>query len=415
MPGVPPHDADAESAVLGAVLLSEQTLPAVLIDAGLRPQHFYRQQLGGVFEAMIALHDAGERVDRLTVSVELKRRGGAIKAGEVDALAAAPPVVGHAVTYARQVVALAQLRNKQTGAYKILEGVEARSAEKIAEGEALLEDRAAAADSLTPEQFAERTLAAIRAGAGKAAWPWPLRRLNDLTGGGMRRSQMTILGAWPKIGKSVFGDHILLGAARAGAKCHLYLNEMSVEERGMRFASNLADVAWDDVYAGTLTESEAGRVENAMRSIPFGATNCAGWTAQEISRDILRRGWDVPFVDILHEIDYEGEQDLRAMCSLFARTAKRSGCHVLATVHFNTAREGKQIGGEHYPRPILSDILGSGAFKRTADFVMFLHRDNDEDGIMRNDGVVYFALGRNTRQGGAAVRFRGERMRFEER
>lgn len=410
----PPQDADAEAAVLGAILLSGDPGPA-LIDAGLRPEHFYRSTHGAIYSAMCALYDAGERPDALTVAMECKRRKANVPPGVVEAFAAAPPIVGNLGAYARRVVEFAGLRQKLTGAYTIVEGVGAQDEAKIAEGIALLEDRAATVGTLTPEQFGEKTLQAIRQGVTRAAWPWPFRRLNDLTGGGMRRAQFTVLGAWPKMGKSVLGDEILLSAARAGAKCHAYLNEMSAEERGMRLAANLADISFEDVYAGRLTESEGGRVEHALSDLPFGVTECAGWTAVEINRDIIRRGWDVPLIDILHEIDYEGEQDLRRMCSLFARTAKRSGAHVLATVHFNTAREGKQLGGEHFPRPILSDILGSGSFKRTADFVMFLHRRNDEDGLLYDDSQVYFAIGRNTKQGGAAVQFRGERMRFEER
>ena len=50
---VPPHNLEAEKSVLGAVLLDERHLYGLLIEEHLRPEHFYREQYGEVFGAMI--------------------------------------------------------------------------------------------------------------------------------------------------------------------------------------------------------------------------------------------------------------------------------------------------------------------------------------------------------------------------
>ncbi len=53
--GVAPHNIEAEKSVLGAVLLDERHLTALVLDEQLRVEHFYRQQHAAVFAAMLAL------------------------------------------------------------------------------------------------------------------------------------------------------------------------------------------------------------------------------------------------------------------------------------------------------------------------------------------------------------------------
>src|SRR4051794_35331285 len=118
-----------EQAVLGAVLLSETVLGRVVVDVGLRPEHFYNAKLGAIYGAMLALADRGEPVDVRTVCAELSRQrdrmpdGVEVDATEVDALAAAPPSIGNIMAYARRVRELATLRQKQQAAHLILSAV----------------------------------------------------------------------------------------------------------------------------------------------------------------------------------------------------------------------------------------------------------------------------------------------------
>ena len=45
----PPHDVDAEQAVLSAILLTERTLYEVVITGQLRPEDFYRPQHAAIY------------------------------------------------------------------------------------------------------------------------------------------------------------------------------------------------------------------------------------------------------------------------------------------------------------------------------------------------------------------------------
>ena len=71
----PPHNLDAEQSVLGAILLSDRSLYALVIEEGLRPEDFYRERHGAIYEAMLALYNECEPVDVLTVTDRLRQMG----------------------------------------------------------------------------------------------------------------------------------------------------------------------------------------------------------------------------------------------------------------------------------------------------------------------------------------------------
>jgi replicative DNA helicase len=69
---IPPHNLDAERAVLGAVLLEgREALPRVV--EVLKPSDFYTEAHRAIYHAMLNLFDRGEPVDLLTLQEELRR------------------------------------------------------------------------------------------------------------------------------------------------------------------------------------------------------------------------------------------------------------------------------------------------------------------------------------------------------
>src|SRR5205807_4779749 len=71
----PPHNLDAEQSVLGAILLSDRSLYALVIEEGLRAEDFYRDRHAVIYEAMLALYNDSEPVDVLTVTDRLRTAG----------------------------------------------------------------------------------------------------------------------------------------------------------------------------------------------------------------------------------------------------------------------------------------------------------------------------------------------------
>src|SRR5437764_8305191 len=128
---VPPHNLEAEKSVLGAVLLDERHLHALLVEEQLRPEHFYREQYGAVFAAMLSLYEGDHKIDHLTVAETLKQNGKLEEVGGVetiDELAGWVPAAGHAREYGRIVRDNAQMRALLTTTYEIQASVLSREA-----------------------------------------------------------------------------------------------------------------------------------------------------------------------------------------------------------------------------------------------------------------------------------------------
>ena len=101
---VPPHDLDAEAAVLSAVLLKRDALDQVL--EILKPEHFYSEANGRIYEAAMELASVSQPIDTVTVASWLRDRerlqqigGAAYLAQVVDAT----PAVAHVAAHARTV------------------------------------------------------------------------------------------------------------------------------------------------------------------------------------------------------------------------------------------------------------------------------------------------------------------------
>src|SRR6476659_10167980 len=117
----PPQNLEAEQSVLGAVLLSDTTLPALIIDERLQPEDFYRESHGHIYQAMLDLHTLGEPVDALTLVEHLKQAGELEAVGggaTVEFLAGSVPAVGNVRQYARIVRDTVNLRRLLRAAYE---------------------------------------------------------------------------------------------------------------------------------------------------------------------------------------------------------------------------------------------------------------------------------------------------------
>ena len=85
--------------MLGAILLSDRSLYALVIEEGLRADDFYRERHGAIYEAMLALYNESEPVDTLTVIDRLRQSGKLEEIGgeaAVDELTGVVPAAGHA-------------------------------------------------------------------------------------------------------------------------------------------------------------------------------------------------------------------------------------------------------------------------------------------------------------------------------
>jgi replicative DNA helicase len=113
----PPHDLQAEQAVIGAVLISDRVLDPVRVDEALTATCFYRDQHRLIWQAIETLADHGDPVDTLTVAGALRDHGHSEPAKAVDQLSAAAPSVTNARSYARRVVDAWRWRTRMSAHY----------------------------------------------------------------------------------------------------------------------------------------------------------------------------------------------------------------------------------------------------------------------------------------------------------
>jgi replicative DNA helicase len=408
---LPPQNQEAEASTIGAVLISDQALPVITKEVRLRPDDFYRERHRLIWRAVLDLAAAGDAIDVLTVTARLDHAGVLEEVGGpayVHSLPNVVPAVGNAASYAKIVAEDAAWRDRLHAGRLIADAAQNADQAKLAEGEALLakstEDRSRSRTAM-PEDLAEQLWQMLEHGV-PAICKWPFGRLTKLTMGGIRRGHVYVVAGWTSHGKSVFVDQVLEVAARSGLKAHLYFNEGTQEERVARLAARLAKVSFENILTGQLELGEADRISNMIERFPFGMTDCSGWTADEVARDVIHRGYDVVAVDLAPKLaGLRDQADYEAMSTTFQRLVKPAfgNCVAFLVAHLNRQRAGTTV---ELPPPTLQDIRSSGMFANDADGVVFVHRYQDvETGEPLAKGVIRLAKGRNARPGGVAVEF----------
>lgn len=409
------YSIESEESTLGAIMLAgNDLLERIVTEVRLTSPDFYREETHGViFGSMVRIYDAGGNVDQLTVAEDLKRHGADDLLAYVEAVTGSVPNVGNAVDYARRVKVLAGLRRDRLAGYELIAAAEAEDSERRNEALAMLmegdvSDSSASSD---PDELAEMLFSHL-SGDGGEVFPFPFDDINDALAGGARRGEVTIVCGHSSHGKTVIVDQFGGHFADQGLGVHAWINEMTRLQRACRLIAAPAGVAFSRILRGNLTEEERARVIPAMGHLPFGITETAGWSAEEIARDIRRQRPDVAIVDILHMIPHGDEKDLSRISRVLNGAAKQANCYLLITGHLNEGR--KNVDGTK-PAPTVGDIKGSGSIKNDADHVFFIYQEQ-EDGSGQPKGHGWFYSGKV--RNGAHWRFRvqlDERaMQFEQ-
>jgi replicative DNA helicase len=222
---LPPHNEEAEDAVLGSVLLDREVLGRI---AGIvAPEDFYRDRHALVYAAMLALHERQEPIDYLLLLDELERSGRLAQVGGATALAGllgAVPTPIHAEYYARIVANCAIMRRLVSVGGKIAAiGFQYQEPPLAALDRAsrILQEILPSRSSQGPvplqdslQSYLDGVQTAYERRDDETAIldsvPTGLVDLDQLLGGGMQRSDLLILAARPSMGKELRRDEPVL-------------------------------------------------------------------------------------------------------------------------------------------------------------------------------------------------------------
>ncbi|KNY28639.1 replicative DNA helicase [Pseudobacteroides cellulosolvens] len=391
---VPPQSIEAEQSVLGSMLLDKEVIPVVT--EILKSEDFYRADHKEIFEAVMDLFDAGEPIDLITVSEQLKLRGTLDNIGGLEYLtniASAVPTTANAKHYAKIVEEKSTLRKLIKASSEIVNmGYEASEelsyivdkAEKSifdvlqkrgTQGFAPIKDVLVDAFNKLEELYNNKGhITGI-----------PTRFVDlDFKTSGLHNSDLILIAARPAMGKTAFALNIAQNAAvYSGVPVAIFSLEMSKEQLVSRILCSEAMVDSQKVKTGKLEDEDWKKIARALGPLseaPIYIDDTPGISISEIRakcrRLKLEKNLGLVVIDYLQLMQGRGKNESRQQeISDISRSlkilAKEINVPVITLSQLSRAAEQR---ADH--RPILSDLRESGAIEQDADIVMFLYRDD---------------------------------------
>ncbi|HEY8581462.1 MAG TPA: replicative DNA helicase [Capillimicrobium sp.] len=433
----PPHNLEAEQGVLGAILLSERSLYALVIEEGLKPDDFYRERHRLIYASMLRLYAVNEPIDPLTVAEDLRQAGELDQAGgeaAVDELTTAVPLVGNARRYAQIVKENALLRRLLTTTYDIQAAVAEhrytpRDLVEQAE-KAMLEvahddkqqDFRAIEEILHEELDKMQRLSAH--GTALTGTPSGFKDLDEITGG-FQPGNLIILAARPSMGKSALVTNIAENAAiDFNRPVALFSLEMSETELAQRFVASQGRIFGDKLRKGRVQDSEWPKILEATKKLsaaPLYVDDSSDIGILDIRAKARRLHQQAPgglgliIVDYLQLMRPDAGTDSRVeqvgqMSRGLKILARELRVPVIALSQLSRAVEQR-----HDKKPILSDLRESGQIEQDADLVMFIYRDEyyeKDESEAQGLAEVLIAKHRNGGLGDVTLTFRKEYPKF---
>jgi replicative DNA helicase len=430
-----PSNLDAERSILGAILLDNNALNTAI--EALKVDDFFLLQHRNVFNQMVALGEAQQPIDLVTLSDELHRRGELEASGGaayLASLADGVPRVSNVEHYARIVKEKAMLRNLVHAANRIQqnaldgeEGADAILDDAESKIFALAEDRVKAGlisvKDIVRDNF-ERLEKIFREGKSVTGISTGYGELDKLLSG-LQPSELIILAARPSQGKTALALNLAENIAiRGGLPVALFSLEMSKESLLQRLVASVAQVDAHKFRSGHLSREDWRRMTEGLGQIssaPLWVDDAGSTSVLEIGAKARRlkrdKGLSLVIVDYLQLISGRGrfnsrQEEVASISRGLKGLAKELQIPVLVLSQLTRAPEREERG------PQLSDLRESGAIEQDADVVMFIYRPNffnlNATPEERDMADILIAKQRNGPTDKVKFVFRSRLTRFEE-
>lgn len=395
----PPHDNEAEQGVLGAMLLSPNTITDIIEE--LIPDDFYRPAHQLIYRAILDLFSDNKDVDpvivagRLDRNHDLERVGGA---PYLHTLISSVPTAANARYYAEIVAEKAVLRRLVDAGTRVVqlgyegtEGAEVDVVVDMAQQEVfaiaqrnVTEDYVILADILQPTMD-ELDELSTHGGLARGI-PTGFIDLDNLTNG-LHGGQMIIVAARPGVGKSTLALDFMRSCSIKHNKASVIFSlEMSKSEIVMRLLSAETEIRLSDMRAGRMSDEAWAKLANRVGQIseaPLFIDDSANLTMMEIRSKArrLKQKHDLQMivVDYLQLMSSGKRVESRQQeVSEFSRQlkllAKELDVPLVAISQLNRGPESRTD-----KRPQLADLRESGSLEQDADMVMLLYRPDSQD------------------------------------
>lgn len=431
----PPHNLEAEQALLASMLLDREVLTKV--NDMLLPESFYKKAHAIVFKAMTKLHESGESVDLVTLSDYLRSNSLMEEAGGSSYLVYISNSVPSSanfesylnIVYEKHVLrSLIDIGNRiaQMG-YKESEEIEAlmSEAEKLVfklsqsqiskDFEALKPLVREAFDHIEMLYHKKSLVTGITTG---------FIDLDNMTAG-FQPSDLIILAARPSMGKTAFVLNLAVNMgviARAGVA--VFSLEMSKQQLVHRMLCMQAKVPSHKARTGTIDAREwaaFATAAGALSDAKIFIDDTPGLTFAELRSKARKLHAEhkigIIIIDYLQLMqgranskEANRQQEISEISRSLKGLARELNVPIIALSQLSRAVEQRPD-----KRPMLSDLRESGAIEQDADIVSFIYRDEyytkeecKEPGVAE----IIIAKQRNGPVGTVKLKFFKEDMRF---
>ncbi len=428
---VPPHNLEAEQAILGGILINNDALNQV-IDI-LSGEDFYREAHALIFEGMLALYNRDDPVDLITLSQVLKENGVLGKVGGIDyltSLAEATSTSAGIMYHAEIVKDLSTRRSLISQCSHISEICfqSANDTEEILDlaeqsifeiAERNIDQKFFPLNEVVKESFKKIE---TTTGSNITGISTGFTDFDNLTSG-LQSSDFIIIAGRPSMGKTALALNIAYNAAleeKAGVA--VFSLEMSRLQLGIRLLGldSMID-AWK-LRKGALQDDDYLRLTdsaNRLSELPIYIDDSSGLSGLEMKAKArrLKKKYDISLViiDYLQLMQSKKSVESRQLeISDISRSlkalAKDLDIPVVAVSQLN-----RKVEDRPNKRPLLADLRESGAIEQDADLIVFIYREELYNLTEENKGKaeLIIAKHRNGPIGKVNLTFREKYTKFE--
>lgn len=438
---IPPHSTEAEQAVLGGIMLSNQHWDGIA--ERVIAEDFYTFAHKAIFQTMEELMRNQTPIDLITLDQALKTKGISDSVGGFAYLADLSNNTPNAINilaYAEIVREKAILRELIAVGNRIAENSYSPKGKdiKMVLDEAEREVFAIAEKRSSSTEGPQNVLSVLESTIARIETLGKLENHNGVTGvttgfveldkktAGLQPSDLIIVAARPSMGKTTFAMNLCENAAMASDKPVLVFSlEMPAEQIMMRMIASLARVDQTKIRTGqNLEEAEWSKIASVFGMFKqknnLYIDDSSGLTPTELrsrARRVYREngGLSMIMVDYLQLMRAPAFSDNRTLeIAEISRSlkalAKELEVPVIALSQLNRTLEQRAD-----KRPVNSDLRESGSIEQDADLIMFIYRDEVYNDNSEDKGVAEIIIGkqRNGPIGRVRLAFNGQFSRFD--
>ena len=392
---IPPHDIDAEQAVLGSMLTDKDAVNAAI--ETLKEDAFYRDDHKAIYQAIISLYSRSEPIDIITLKDELESMDKFEQVGGYEYLASLPdkvPTTANVQKYIKIVEEKSILRKLIKTANEIIElgysptedvedimdGAEKKIFDimqsKNQKGYSPIKDVLVESFTKLEELYNRKQhITGVPTGFSEL----------DYKTAGLHGSELILVAARPAMGKTAFALNIAANAAlRGNAPVAIFSLEMSKDQLVNRILCSEAMVDSNKVRTGKLEEDDWVKLAGAIGPLSESEMyidDTPGINVMEIRTKCRKLKMEkniglvvIDYLQLVQGTNKRGgsrEQEISEISRSLKILAKEINVPVIALSQLSRAVEQRP---DH--RPMLSDLRESGAIEQDADIVMFLYRDD---------------------------------------